>query len=67
MSSGIGSISLIPSIDGIIRYAPVIINIDNSIWPSLSLEAVRISNNQKNLLVKTDSTEYLKLRQGQIR
>lgn len=54
-AAGIGSISLIPSIDGIIRYAPVIINIDNSIWPSLSLEAVRISNNQKNLLVKTDS------------
>ena len=68
-AAGIGSISLIPSIDGIIRYAPVIINIDNSIWPSLSLEAVRISNNQKNLLVKTDSTgiSEIKTRTNQIK
>ena len=68
-ASGIGSISLIPSIDGIIRYAPVIINIDNSIWPSLSLEAVRISNNQKNLLVKTDSNgiSEIKTRTNQIK
>ena len=68
-ASGIGSISLIPSIDGIIRYAPVIINIDNNIWPSLSLEAVRISNNQKNLLVKTDSNgiSEIKTRTNQIK
>ena len=68
-ASGVGSISLIPSIDGIIRYAPVIINIDNSIWPSLSLEAVRISNNQKNLLVKTDSNgiSEIKTRTNQIK
>ncbi len=68
-AAGIGSISLIPSIDGIIRYAPVIINIDNSIWPSLSLEAVRISNNQKNLLVKTDSNgiSEIKTRTNQIK
>ncbi len=68
-ASGIGSISLIPSIDGIIRYAPVIINIDNSIWPSLSLEAVRISNNQKNLLVKTDTNgiSEIKTRTNQIK
>ena len=68
-AAGIGSISLIPSIDGIIRYAPVIINIDNSIWPSLSLEAVRISNNQKNLLVKTDANgiSEIKTRTNQIK
>lgn len=68
-AAGIGSISLIPSIDGIIRYAPVIINIDNNIWPSLSLEAVRISNNQKNLLVKTDSNgiSEIKTRTNQIK
>ena len=35
-ASGIGSISLIPSIDGIIRKIPVLYNIDNSIWPSIS-------------------------------
>ena len=55
-ASGIGSISLIPSIDGIVRSVPVLLNIDDKIWPSLSLEAVRLSNNQKNLLIQTDDT-----------
>ena len=55
-ASGIGSISLIPSIDGIIRSVPVLLNIDDKVWPSLSLESVRVSNNQKNLLIQTDDT-----------
>ena len=52
--SGIGSISLIPSIDGIIRRIPVLYNIDNLIWPSIALETVRVATKQKNLLVKTN-------------
>ena len=51
-ASGIGSISLIPNIDGVIRNVPVLYNIDNRIWPSLALEAVRVASGQKNLLVK---------------
>ena len=52
-ASGIGSISLVPSIDGIIRKMPVLYNIDNSIWPSIALETIRVATKQKNLLVKT--------------
>ena len=52
-ASGIGSISLIPSIDGVIRNVPVLYNIDDKIWPSLALESVRIATGQKNLLVKS--------------
>ena len=51
---GIGSISLLPGIDGIIRSVPILLNIDNEIWPSLSLESIRVSNDQKNLLIKTN-------------
>ena len=29
-------------------------NIDNQIWPSLALETVRISTNQKNLLIQSN-------------
>ena len=54
VASGIGSISLIPSIDGIIRKIPVLYNIDNLIWPSIALETVRVATKQKNLLVKTN-------------
>ena len=47
-------ISLIPSIDGVIRNVPVLYNIDDKIWPSLALETVRIATGQKNLLVQSD-------------
>ena len=53
-ATGTGSISLIPNIDGIIRNIPILYNIDNKIWPSLALEVVRVSTNQKNLLVQSN-------------
>ena len=65
-ASGIGSISLIPSIDGIIRKIPVLYNIDNLIWPSIALETVRVATKQKNLLVKTNDygIELIKTRKN---
>ena len=67
-ASGIGSISLIPSIDGIIRKLPVLYNIDNSIWPSIALETVRVATQQKNVLVKTNDygIEFIKTRKNTI-
>ena len=65
-ASGIGSISLIPNIDGIIRNVPVLYNIDNRIWPSLALETVRVATGQKNLLVKSNKNgiELIKTRKN---
>ena len=65
-ASVIGSISLIPSIDGIIRKIPILYNIDNSIWPSLALESVRVATQQKNILVKTNDygIELIKTRKN---
>ena len=65
-ASGIGSISLIPSIDGVIRNVPVLYNIDDKLWPSLALETVRIATGQKNLLVKSDKNgiELIKTRKN---
>ncbi len=67
-ASGIGSISLIPSIDGVIRNVPVLYNIDDKIWPSLALETVRIATGQKNLLVKSSKNgiELIKTRKNTI-
>ena len=67
-ASGIGSISLIPNIDGVIRNVPVLYNIDNRIWPSLALEAVRVASKQKNLLVKSNKNgiELIKTRKNTI-
>ena len=67
-ATGIGSISLIPSIDGVIRNVPVLYNIDKRIWPSLALETVRVSTGQKNLLVKSNNNgiELIKTRKNTI-
>ena len=67
-ASGIGSISLIPNIDGIIRNVPVLYDIDNRIWPSLALETVRVATDQKNLLVKSNKSgiELIKTRKNSI-
>ena len=63
-ASGVGSISLIPNIDGVIRNVPVLYDIDNRIWPSLALEAVRVASGQKNLLVQSNKNgiELIKTR-----
>ncbi len=47
---------------------PVLYNIDNRIWPSLALEAVRVASGQKNLLVKSNKNgiELIKTRKNTI-
>ena len=55
-AKGLGSISIIDSEDGILRYVPLILNIDNEIIPSLSLEAVRLFNKEKSYLIQTDQS-----------
>ena len=55
-AKGLGSISIIDSEDGILRYVPLILNIDNKIIPSLSLEAVRLYNKEKSYLIQTDQS-----------
>ena len=67
-ASGIGAISLIPNIDGIIRNIPVLYNIDGKIWPSLAVEAVRVASGQKNLLIRSDKSgiKLIKTRKNRI-
>ena len=55
-AKGLGSISIIDSEDGILRYVPLILNINNEIIPSLSLEAVRLYNKEKSYVIQTDQS-----------
>ena len=55
-AKGLGSISIIDSEDGILRYVPLILNIDEKIIPSLSLEIVRLYNKEKSYLIQTDQS-----------
>ena len=55
-AKGLGSISIIDSEDGILRHVPLILNIDEKIIPSLSLETVRLYNKEKSYLIQTDQS-----------
>lgn len=52
-SKGIGNISYLDTQDGVLRSLPIMLEIDNDIWPSLSLETLRVLHSNKNILVKS--------------
>ena len=52
-SKGIGNISYLDTQDGVLRSLPIMLEIENDIWPSLSLETLRVLHGNKNILVKS--------------
>ncbi len=49
---GLGSISFLDQTDGIIRSLPLIINLNNEMYPTMGLEMIRVGNNQKNIYIE---------------
>ena len=63
-AKGLGSISIVNDTGGIFRRTPLLINIQDQIFPSLAIEALRLNLKQKNILIETSPTgvEGIKLR-----
>ena len=63
-AKGLGSISIVSDTGGILRKAPLLINIQDQIFPSLAIEALRLHLKQKNILIETNASgvEAIKLR-----
>ena len=63
-AKGLGSISVVNDTGGIFRKAPLLINIQDQIFPSLAIEALRLHLKQKNILIETSASgvEAIKLR-----
>ena len=63
-AKGLGSISVVNDTGGIFRKAPLLINIQDQIFPSLAIEALRLHLKQKNILIETNASgvEAIKLR-----
>ena len=63
-AKGLGSISIVSDTGGIFRKAPLLINIQDQIFPSLAIEALRLHLKQKNILIETSASgvEAIKLR-----
>ena len=68
-AKGIGNISYLDSQDGVLRSIPMLLKIDNDLWPSLSLETLRVFHNHKNILVNADvnGINEIKTRKYQIK
>ena len=49
---GLGSISFLDQLDGIIRSLPLIVRFNNKIYPTMGLEMVRVGANQKNIYIE---------------
>ena len=68
-AKGIGNISYLDSQDGVLRSIPMLLKIENDLWPSLSLETLRVFHNHKNILVNADvnGINEIKTRKYQIK
>ncbi len=49
---GLGSISFLDQLDGIIRSLPLVVQFDKRIYPTMGLEMVRVGSKQKNIYVE---------------
>jgi adenylate cyclase len=67
-AKGVGTISYLDSSDAVLRSLPMFLRIENDIWPSLSLETLRVLHGHKNILINSDQTgiNFIKTRKYQI-
>ncbi len=52
-AAGVGHASFVPDRDGVIRKAPLLGRIGNRLFPSLSMEALRVAQGANNFIVKS--------------
>ena len=54
-AAGRGMLTVLPEADGVVRRAPLILRANDTIFPALSVELLRVAAGQTTLLVKSDS------------
>jgi adenylate cyclase len=59
---GVGIVSTMPEIDGVNRRLPLIVSVDGNLYPSLSLEALRVIAGDPNFQVKLNEFGVEKMR-----
>ena len=63
---GVGVVSAAPSVDGIIREAPLMVIANEHIYPSLALETLRVWNRQPNYAMKVKEAGVEWVRMGKL-
>jgi len=63
---GVGVVSAAPSVDGIVREAPLMVIANEHIYPSLALETLRVWNRQPNYAMKVKEAGVEWVRMGKL-
>ena len=58
---GLGSISFLDQMDGIVRSLPLILRFNNKLYPTMGLEMIRVGSKQKNIFIELDEVGIKKL------
>lgn len=53
-AAGIGVVNTLPEIDGVVRRVPLVINAGGELYPSISLETLRVASGDPSFQVKVD-------------
>ena len=61
-AAGVGLINTFPEIDGVNRRIPLVVSVDQKLYPSLSLEALRVIAGDSNFQVKLNQNGVEKMR-----
>jgi adenylate cyclase len=61
-AAGVGIVSTLPEVDGVNRRIPLIITVDGKVYPSLSMETLRVAANDSTVQVKLSSNGVEKMR-----
>ena len=62
MATGIGIVSTLPEVDGVNRRVPLIVSVDGNLYPSLSLETLRVAAGDSTFQVKLNEYGVEKMR-----
>ena len=61
-ASGVGIVSTLPEIDGVNRRIPLVVSVDNKIYPSLSIETMRVAAGDNTVQIKLNENGVEKMR-----
>tara|TARA_B110000503_G_scaffold35912_1_gene58762 strand:- start:1656 stop:3719 length:2064 start_codon:yes stop_codon:yes gene_type:complete len=53
-ATGIGVVNVLPEIDGVVRRVPMVVNSGGELYPSISLETIRVASGDPSFQVKVD-------------
>lgn len=53
-AAGVGAMTFVPDADGVVRRVPLLLQVGDSLLPSLAAEALRVARNEHNYRIRTD-------------